>query len=250
MGWEDIAIAAAVIVAASALQSAVGFGMGLFSVPLLLWAGHPLADAVALVTGAGVAQTSYGTWTARKSVRWRRTLTVAGLMALFVPVGVLGMFALSGFGPAVVKQWVGAMIIAALVTRVVAKPQPRPRVGWLGTGLACAIAGVLAGLVGMPGPPLVIYALAHQWTKDEFRGFLWSVFLLGWPVLLVLLTWRFGTDVLIAFGIGLALTPAVWLGSPIGLRISSRWQVEQVQRAATFLLVIIAATSVISPFVS
>ena len=250
MDLEAISIAAAIIAAASVLQSAVGFGMGLFAIPLLLWAGHPLADSVAMVGGAGIAQTSYGTWMARKSVRWRRSLTVAGIMCLFAPIGVLGMVALSSYGPAVVKQWVGGMLLVALVSRFVARPQPRAEVGALATWIAGSIAGVLVGLIGMPGPPLVIYALAHDWTKDEFRGFLWSVFLLGWPVLLGLLAWRFGTGVLVSFGIGLALTPAVWLGSPVGLAISSRWQVQQVQRAATVLLVIIAATSLASPLLS
>ena len=34
--------------------------------------------------------------------------------------------------------------------------------------------GVLAGLCGMGGPPLVLWAMAHDWPTQRIRGFLFA----------------------------------------------------------------------------
>jgi uncharacterized membrane protein YfcA len=244
---EALAAAAAIMTLGVALQSAVGFGMGLVTVPLLLWTGRALPEAVALLLGASAVQCAYGTWTSRTLVPWRSTLPVAVAQWMFVPLGVAGMAALASAGPDVVKQAVGAIVAGILVLRAVVRPSPTdalPRAWAAATGAA---SGFLVGLVGMGGPPLVLYALAHDWDKDAFRGFLWSSFLLALPAAAIVLAIRLGVNVLGWSAFGLALLPLLWLGSKAGLALSHRWDAARMRTVATAMLVLIATWSVLGP---
>lgn len=250
LSWTALVLAALICCCGALVQAAVGFGMALFMVPLLLWVGFALPEAVAMVIGAALLQTAYGTWTVRAAIRWREALSFTAIHWLFIPVGVLGMVLLSDrVEGATLKQAVGALILVLLVARVSLRPRPRAELhrGW--TVLAAATTGTLAGLVGMPGPPMALYALAHEWDKDRFRGFLWSQFVLGLPVLLALLAWREGVAVLWFTALGLACLPLIGLGAKLGALISQRWERAQLQRAATILMFVIAAWSIVGPLV-
>ncbi|MCA9656202.1 MAG: TSUP family transporter [Myxococcales bacterium] len=244
-----LGIVALVVTLGAAVQSAIGFGMGMVVVPLLLWSGRSLPEAVALLLAASLVQTAYGTWTVRAEVPWRTTLPVAAAQWAFVPLGVAGMVMLSEARPGVVDQAVGGIVGGVLVLRAVFRPRPRPQLarGW--GLLAGAGAGFLAGLVGMGGPPIVLYALAHAWSKDRFRGFLWSSFLLVLPAATAVLVWRQGAELLRWSLLGLLLTPCPWLGSMAGLAVSRRWAVERVRLVAMGTLALIVAWSVLGPIV-
>jgi uncharacterized membrane protein YfcA len=99
----------------------------------------------------------------------------------------------------------------------------------------------------MGGPPLVLYALAHDWDKDSFRVFLWGQLLLVAPVLVALLAYRTGASVWIFFGIGVAFAPLLWLGARLGISLTARWDRARVNRAAVLVLYALGLLSVISP---
>lgn len=244
----QLASAALIMTVGVALQSAVGFGMGLVTVPLLLWTGRSLPEAVAILLGASAVQNAYGTWTVRSIVPWRTTLGVATGQWVFVPLGVLAMGALAAAGPDVVKQAVGGIVAAILVLRAAFRPTPRASLPWTWGALAGAGSGFLSGLVGMGGPPIVIFALAHEWTKDQFRGFLWSSFLVMLPVTTTVLAVRMGVEVLGWTAFGIVLLPCLWLGSRAGLLLSHRWDAERMRNVATGMLVLVAAWSVLGPY--
>lgn len=247
---EALIGAAVILTLGVALQSAAGFGMGMVTVPLLLWTGRSLPEAVALLLGASVVQCAYGTWTSRDLVPWRSTLRVAVAQWIFVPVGVAGMAALASTGPDVVKQTVGGIVVGILVLRAAVRPTPRESLPSFWAALTGAAAGFLVGLVGMGGPPLVLYALAHTWDKDAFRGFLWSSFLLTLPAAALLLALRMGPEILGWTAFGLGLVPLLWLGSKAGLVLSRRWDAARMRTVATVMLVLIAAWSVLGPLVA
>jgi uncharacterized membrane protein YfcA len=247
--WVIAAIAVIVLLGAG-LQGAVGFGMGLVAVPLLLFSGRTLPEAVAVLLGAGLLQTAYGAWLCRREIPWKQTASLAAVQWVAVPVGVMGMGLLAAAGPAVVKQVVGAIVIGLLILRAVLRPKPRDSVG-TGWGVVASVAsGLLAGLVGMGGPPIVLYALAHDWEKDTFRGFLFATFLLVLPTAGVALAWRMGVQVLGWTVVGAAMFPAVVVGSKVGFGVSKRWDAATMRRVATGLLVVIAGWSLIGPFVT
>ncbi len=247
---EALVGAAIIMTLGTALQSAVGFGMGLVTIPLLLWTGRSLPEAVALLLGASAVQNALGTWASRHAIDWKATVRIGLAQWLAVPVGVAGMSALSSAGPDVVKQVVGSIVAAVLVLRAAVRPTPQASVAKVWGVVAGGASGCLAGLVGMGGPPLVLYALAHTWDKDAFRGFLWSSFLMVLPVMVTVLALRMGIDVLGWTAFGLGLVPLLWLGSKAGLTLSRRWDAERMRTVATVMLVLVAAWSVLGPLVA
>ncbi len=188
-----------------------------------------------------------GTYFARRHVRWALAFRFASVQWLFVPAGVLGMVLLVEQDPHLVRQAVGSAVIVLLTVRLILRPEPREHAtpGW--TFLAAASGGFLGGLVGMGGPPIVLYAMAHDWEKNRFRAFLWSQFLLALPVLMVALRWRVGSTVVPPFLLGLALAPCVWVGTRAGLTVSRRWNRRGHQVAAAALLYAIGVISVLAP---
>jgi uncharacterized membrane protein YfcA len=72
----EVVVIGSVLGLGALLQSAVGFGMALVAVPLLVLAGRPLPIAVALVLGAAIVQTAYGSYIARERIRWPRARIV------------------------------------------------------------------------------------------------------------------------------------------------------------------------------
>jgi uncharacterized membrane protein YfcA len=109
--------------------------------------------------------------------------------------------------------------------------------------VAGLVAGFLGGLVGMPAPPLVFFALAHAWDRDPFRAFLWMQFLLATPVVAGLLAYRFGLEVLLWVGVGALVCPVLRLGSKVGWTLTQTCSRERLRLAALGVLFAIAPTS-------
>ena len=92
----------------------------------------------------------------------------------------------------------------------------------------------------MGGPPLVLWVMAHDWTTEKTRGFLFASFMCLVPVQLALLYLSFGQDSLRGALMGLALSPAVLAGSLAGLRVGGRFSKLLLRRLAFALLMAIA----------
>jgi uncharacterized protein len=250
IAWDQLAAASAILLVGASLQSAVGFGMGLISVPLLVWSGLALPHAVALLLGAAVIQTGYGTYVMRADVRWRSAAGLAAVRALFVPVGVSGMAALVAGDQHILRQAVGAAVVVLVTAQLWFRPDPRPQVHWGWAASAGALSGVLAGLIGMGGPPIVFYALAHGWSNNRFRGFLWSQFLLLLPVMIAVMTMKMDASVLVYFALGLAMAPVSWLGTRAGIAVAGRWSSNRLRTAAVLLLYVVGLSGLLSPYYS
>lgn len=248
MSPAGVALIAAFLGLGAVLQSAVGFGMGLLAVPLLVWAGHPLPVAVALLIGGAFVQTAYGSYVTRQHIRWRLALPFAGLQWLGLVGGVACMGLLVEADPIAVKQVVGAAVVIVLTLHLVLRPAPRQGLVVFWMILAATTGGFLGGLVGMGGPPLVFFALAQAWSRDDFRAFLWSQFLLALPIIAAALAFRFGPHLLVWMGLGAALAPVLWLGSKLGFRLTTRWDQNQLHVASVLVLYAIGITSILGPY--
>ena len=239
--------AALILTLGVTLQTAVGFGLGLLCIPMLVWSGRSLPESVAILIGAGCIQTGLGTFALRAQVSWRRVLPIIIVIMALMPLGQYAMGLVVGEGKVFVKQVIGAMLLLVLVVRRFYRPIARdvvPR-GW--GHLAAGLSGFLTGLVGMGGPPLVLFALAHTWSKDQYRAFIWPIFFVTTPALISLLALQFGAELLLEFATGLAMAPCVWLGLRAGMAISEHWKMAQLQLAATLLLYAVAISSVLAP---
>lgn len=242
-----IAAAFLILAGGAGLQAACGFGLGMSTVPLLLWLGFALPDAVSMVLGVAGVQTIVGLAGHREHIDLKHSLPIAGFQALGTPLGVLAMAWLAALGKEPLQQAVGAGILVGLVVRQLVKPTPRRTVPFWWGALAGGGTGFLAAMVGMGGPPMVFYALSHEWGKDKFRTFIWTQFLLGNPVLVAALVWRFSPSVLPFFALGVAGFPLVYVGSKLGIRLTQGWDAERTQQVAVVLLAMLGLSSLLRP---
>jgi uncharacterized membrane protein YfcA len=231
----------------SVLQSAVGFGAGLLAMPILVWVGMPLAKAIAMMLGVVSIHAGYNLYLGRSDFRWRWIRDVTLLRWASIPVGVWILETFLLHSRALAKQAVGGVILLSLVLTAKSTKDPRPHVhpGWLWlTGIS---SGILAGSVGLGGPPLVLYALSHDWTNGRTKAYLWASYVLGSPFVVLILWWRLGPETLQHWLIGMAHAPVVWAGSHIGLRLTKTQSRETLQKISFAALAVIALISIFAP---
>ncbi len=239
--------ASAALVFACALQGAVGFGAGLFAIPLMVWAGVDLPSAIAVTLGGVLVQTAWNLYRYRDHVRVRDTLPLFFIRVLTLPVGIALLGVLVTFGQARVKQAIGAMLLLVLALQWASKVKPRERVGHGWTLLAGCASGLTAGLVGMGGPPVVLWVMAHDWPAKKARAFLWATFLMLAPVNAALLVYKFGSEMWGPTLLGICLAPLVVVGSEAGMRAGALMSRHRLRAAAFGLLLLLALVSVLGP---
>ena len=100
--------------------------------------------------------------------------------------------------------------------------------------------GFTGGLCSMDGPLLVLWVMAHNWTVERTRAFLFASFAGLVPFQLAMLYLAFGNEVLRGIAWGAAFAPVVLLGSLIGLRVGARFSKPLLCRLAYLLLTVIA----------
>lgn len=245
----QVVIVFGAVMLASAVQAAVGFGAGMIIVPILIWAGLPIEHALAVMSAAVLGQLSSKIWHYRHEVPWRLVLWPMGAARVigYVPGFVL-LWLLSGQSSGVVKQAVGAMVLVALGLQVGLRIKPRQQLaqGW--AWLAGIMGGVTAGAVGMGGPPLVLWVVAHDWPGKQARLFLWASFWICMPIQLTVLVVMFEPiEQLKLMGIGLTTLPAALVGTATGLWLGHRIPNRALRWSMIALLVILGVSSLIGP---
>lgn len=233
------------ILVATVMQSAVGFGFNLLAVPVLLFCGLKLHEAIAVSVVAQVWQHGVGIWHTRAAIVWRPLVPAIVAAAIFLFIGVALQGALEAWEASSIRRLVGVLIFAGLLTMWYCKPTPKAHrhVAW--AWLAGACGGLIGGLVGMSGPPLVLWIMAHDWSNERLRGSIWAMFIFLVPLLFVFLWLRHGNDLLIVMLPAVALIPVIQLAAMLGLRIGSAMSKRLLRRVAFALLLVIAVMSMV-----
>ena len=154
---------------ASFVQRTIGFGFGIFIMTALPFLMPSYAEAVTLsgllsLTSATVIMFKYV-----KYVTWKRILPIMVAFAVFSTIAVVLLDRIEG--PAM-RITLGIMLIFLSLYFSFFKDKIqkiiRPTAGWqLGAG---SLSGVMGGLFGMQGPPVVLYLIASEPTKDHYMG--------------------------------------------------------------------------------
>ncbi|HWB18339.1 MAG TPA: sulfite exporter TauE/SafE family protein [Vicinamibacterales bacterium] len=162
----------AVLVFATFIRSAFGFGEALVAVPLLALimpvdVAAPVAVLVSITVAAVIVVQD---WRAVHfgSAAWLVVATLAGTP--------LGLLLLTRAPEAMVKVGLAVAIIAFSAYSLLRRPHATLAdngLAWI-FGLA---AGVLGGAYGMNGPPLVVFGTLRGWSPQEFRATLQAYFL-------------------------------------------------------------------------
>ena len=154
---------------ASFVQRTVGFGFGIFIMTALPFLMPSYAEAVTLsgllsLTSAAVVMIKYLSY-----VNWKRLLPILAAFAVFSTIAICMLDRIEG--PAMRKILGLMLIILSLYfsffkTRLQKYIRPT-RVWQIGTGSA---SGIMGGLFGMHGPPVVLYLIVSEPTKEHYMG--------------------------------------------------------------------------------
>lgn len=240
---------ALVMLLGSALQSAAGFGFGMFAIPLLMLLGVPSYEAIAILSVCSFAQTFPGMIALRRHIVWRSLLGPIILAGIFMPVGIWLLRSINLLEPAAVRQIFGCLILLALALHYYGRPTPRERLhpGW--GAAAGSTSGLLSGASGMGGPPLIMWIMAHDWSTERSRVSVWVFFTLLTPVQLGALWHRFGEPILEASGAALLVAPAAVIGLVPGLWLGQRIPKALLRRISYVIILLIALYAIVQPFV-
>ena len=245
MGILNIIQVGVIICLAGMAQSAVGFGYALFATPLLVWIGMPLPNIIALVATCSMIQSTIGARKLHASIPWRLSLTATGVRLGGVILGLLLLKRLVALDADHIRTVIGGILCLLVVVQLIWRPQPVKAMHWVWGTLAFIMSGLLAGICGMGGPPLVLWSMAHDWSTQKTRGFLFTVFATSIPVQIFLMVLTFGTAILWSVALGIAFFPLVYLGTLIGLPVGNRMTKDTLRRIAYALLLIIGTSAVV-----
>lgn len=242
-----IALIALILAGSAVVQGSVGFGFALFAAPLLVLAGLPLPRVIAVCGTATAIQVSMAAFHFRAFVPWRAILPVMFVTVLTVPVGVWLLHRVVQLDKDTVRAILGCVILAVLAVIALLRIAPREKVHAAWGLLAGGCCGVLAGMIGSGGPPVVVWAMAHRWDNRQSRVALWLIFLAGVPTQLFWLYFTFHDEALHGMKIGLLGMPVVLAGMATGIWIGNRLSKERLRRAA-YALLLLTALSLFVPW--
>jgi uncharacterized membrane protein YfcA len=208
-------VGAVVIAAASFVQGLAGFGIGLVSLaflPLLM----PPATAVVLMTVYAAA------FTVAIFVPLRRDFTLHGMRELVVGTVLatpLGVWVLAVLPADVLTRLIGLVLLAIVALEWFGLYPRLAGRGWgLGAGLA---AGLIGGAIGTPGPPVILYAAAQDWSPRTVKANIQAFLIVNQAVILIGYWWAGLLDREVWRHTALYAVPAV-LGLGAGMLLFTR----------------------------
>ena len=229
----------------SLAQGAIGFALGLIAVPLLVEAGFSLSQAVALTTLAIGIQVIFGAWQLRAHIPWDDVKPAAILRLLTVPLGVLLLLNVETMDADGVKRLVGVGVLLGVILRVAAGKVAQREWSGAASIAAFSLSGFLQGLVAMGGPPLVLWMTTRDFQAKQARAFTLTLFLFNAPVQVLLLLFLSQTMNLEVILMALLISPLIYIGTTIGVRLGDRFSKPALNKAALAVLVVIALNAIL-----
>ena len=234
------AIAAVVVFVGATALSTVGFGIGMTTIPALLFVFEDPKTAVIVINTVSLLLFVLIIWQNRAELPVRRVLPWAVVGMLGVPVGVI---ALRDADTALLKIVIASVTMALTVMIATGARAPVPR--GLVSGLVVAFGvSVTLNALGIGGPIMALYVLAQGWSRNSVRGALSLYFLFvesagvaGYAVAGLLTAER--------IALILIVTPSALLGFWIATLLVRRMS-EAMFRRATVAVILLSCVMVLA----
>lgn len=247
MDITTIIICGLTLFSAAILQSAVGFGYALFATPILVWSGIPLQEVIVIIAMGTFIQSAAGVRSLREHIPWKHALTATALRVVWLIIGLLILKKLILLDVRYILFTVGSVVVLLVLLQLIFKPKPVEKIHWAYTFLAFSSSGIFAGTLGMGGPPLVLWVMAHDWPQEKTRAFYFATFLTFIPILILLMR------ILPGFGpltkpivTGLAFSPVIYAGSLLGLLIGKRMSKKRLYLLTCIFLMAMGVSAMLS----
>jgi uncharacterized membrane protein YfcA len=162
-------------------------------------------------------------------------------------VGVAALWLIGHGSKDTASQIVGVIVLVIVAVQRLCRVEPQPQLHPAWEWLAFGLGGFLLGFCGMGGPPMVLWVLAHDWSMNRARGFLFFIFCVGIIPQGVLMWLFFGHEVADAMLVAAAALPAVLAGLWLGLEIGRMMPDRVLRIASVSMLVLIAISAIVTP---
>ncbi len=169
-GWYFLAVA--IVIAGSAfIQSSIGFGYAVVALAVLPFFVEVRQANIVVSLSILVPLTS-ALWMYRRGLDWRMMFWCLGGAVFGLPVG---FYVFSAFEEDWLIRGTGLVIFLVAVdgfrTR---RDRPDKATSPVWSVAAGAASGLLAGSVGVGGPPVAAYAARQDWSATRFKAFVIS----------------------------------------------------------------------------
>jgi uncharacterized membrane protein YfcA len=233
--WPQLVVVAAVLAFAQAVYVLLGFGAGLIAVGALALVVPELRDVVVLLLLVNLPAEAAIVAGGRRRVRWRGV----GAVGIGIVVGVpAGTWLLDRADPPLLLGLLGLVLVAVGIAFLAAPRRPFRRPPAAISPAIGLLSGVLSGLFGTGGPPLVVYYQLRGLAKTEFRDTLMAVFLLVTAVRLPSY-WAAGLLTRERLVSAAVVLPGVLLGGWLGHRTHLELDESAFRRAVSVALAVI-----------
>ena len=229
------AITCGVLVVAQMVYVLFGFGSGLIAVGTLALVFPDLRDVVVMLLLVNLPAEAVIAWKSRRDIQWRPIAQLGVGIAIGIPVGT---WLLRGTDASAVLTVLGWFLVAVgiLFLRLPTGEGRHPPT-WL-AGPAGGISGVLTGLFGTGGPPVIIWYHLLGVGKAAFRGNLMTIFLLM-SLVRVPSYLAGGLVTMPRLASTVAVLPAVALGAWLGHRLHVNISEVLFRRLVSLLLAVL-----------
>ncbi|MEA3408225.1 MAG: sulfite exporter TauE/SafE family protein [Chloroflexota bacterium] len=225
-------IVVGVILLGGLIQGTAGFGLGLFSMGMLIML-VPVSEAVVFVAVGSLVSTMLNWWTVRESLPWPEMWPI---LISSLPTTALGIYALCNLESGILQIGVALMILAGCAVALWPSQTTRIDRAFPWAYIAGLIGGLFGGGLNMGGPPIVLYTLLRGWKKSKAKSIMATYFLMiGTLRLILLVTTGVATRELLKQS--LWVIPASLIASYVGTRIFDRMSTRVFRYAATVILV-------------
>ena len=234
-----------VLVAGSAVvQGTTGFGFNILVVPLLaLFIDPKLVIPTIILNNVLLDCAVLGTSWRYVSPGRIWLLVVAGLIA--TPIGVL---LLSVLNPEPVRVLIGLVVVGSGVA-MLAGVKRQITDERLASGVAGASGGLMNGLIGMAGPPVILLFANQSMPPREFRANIVTYFT-AITIIAVAAFWLNGDLTDDVLQLTAATLPATSLGVLLGIHLHSRVPIETFHRVSLLLVVLAGITALIAGIIA
>ncbi len=238
--FPSLAIYAAtcgILIIAQLVYVLFGFGSGLIAVGSLALIFPELKDVVVVLLLVNLPAELFVTWQSRRKVRWRPIAALGAGIAMGIPAGA---WLLNATEPQIVLQVLGWFLITVGLVFIKLPPGGRITPPAALAPPAGLVSGLLTGLFGTGGPPLIIWYHLTAADKTAFRANLMTIFLLMTVV---------RVPSYVAGGLvtgprlfsSLLVMPAVLFGAWLGHRLHVQISERAFRRLVSLLLAVLGA---------
>jgi len=230
-----------VLVVAQVVYVMFGFGSGLIAVGCLALIFPEIKDVVVLLLLVNLPAELWVCWRSRREIRWRPIAILGVGIGIGIPIGSLILKQGDPRFILVILGWF-LMAVGLVFLRLPGGGRFQPPV-WAAPPAGLA-SGLLTGLFGTGGPPLIIWYHLSADSKSAFRGNLMTIFLLMTFVRVPSYVLG-GLTTAPRLWSALLVLPAVFLGAWLGHRLHIRLSEAAFRRLVSGLLFILGLVQIV-----